>query len=134
MSRSVIEVLFQWFLGLGFIGMTVLAYMYTEARNSPLLLLIAVAMGLGVIGIEFFAPLSITIQGNSILVGYFFTSKTFTAAEITLYFTHTQNRKGGKSYFVRIAKQGVNGLRFSSLKPSLPIAYLIPKNWHKKNA
>lgn len=66
-------------------------------------------------------------------VKYLFSEKTLLADEIVsiaLSFTQTRN---GKNYFILISQSNRKSLRISGLSPSLPIAYLVLKNWHKQN-
>jgi hypothetical protein len=79
-------------------------------------------------------PQSLMLEGKSLFVKYLFSEKKLLADEIAsveLRFTQTRN---GKNYFVLLAQTNKKSLRILGLKPSLPIAYLVLKNWHKMNS
>jgi hypothetical protein len=79
-------------------------------------------------------PQSVTLDGKSLRLKYLSGEKILPADEITsveLRFTQTRN---GKNYFVLLTQTNKKSLRISGLNPSLPIVYLVLKNWHKKNS
>lgn len=117
---------FLFFIGLGL-------FFFTQASETFFPVILLVIMGLIFIGMPFFSPQAISIQGNSIVLGYLFNQKTLPAnevASIDLRFTQTRN---GKNYFVAINLTSRKTIRISGLNPSLPVVYLVLKNWHKKN-
>jgi hypothetical protein len=86
------------------------------------------------LGLSLFSPQLLTLDGKSLFVKYLFGEKTLMADEITsveLRYTQTRN---GKSYFILLTQTNRKSLRISGLSLSLPIVYLVLKNWHKKNA
>jgi Na+/melibiose symporter-like transporter len=104
----------------------------TAALFMPML--IAAVIFIVFFGLIFSSPQSLTLNGNSMFIKYLFSEKTMPADEIAsveLRFTQTRN---GKNYFILISQRNKKTLRISGLSPSLPIAYLVLKNWHKKNA
>jgi len=133
---GVVSVLALSFMGLGFSALGVFAYIISDSKDMKDVMLSAagVLMGLAFTGMYLFAPWSVTIQGRSLTIGYLFTRKTLTAEEIaSINFGHAQTRRGGRNYYVLIAKKGGAGIQISGLKPSVPIAYLVLKNWHTQN-
>ena len=85
-------------------------------------------------GMIFSSPQSLTLNGKTMLLKYLFNEKTLLADEIVsvdLRFTQTRN---GRNYFILLTQPNRRSVRISGLSPSLPIAYLVLKNWHKKNA
>ncbi len=79
-------------------------------------------------------PQSVTLDGKSLRLKYISGEKTLVADEISsveLRFTQTRN---GKNYFILLTQTNKKSLRISGLNPSLPIVYLVLKNWHKKNS
>jgi hypothetical protein len=84
--------------------------------------------------VTLFQPQSVTLDGKSLRLKYLSGEKTLLADEIVsveLRFTQTRN---GKNYFVLLTQTNRKSLRISGLNPSLPIVYLVLKNWHKKNS
>jgi hypothetical protein len=85
-------------------------------------------------GVAFSSPQSVTIDGRSLFIKYLFSEKTLPANEIAsvgLSFTQTRN---GKNYFVALNLMDKKIVRISGLNPSLPVVYLVLKNWHRKNS
>jgi hypothetical protein len=115
-----------------FIGFGV--FVLTQANDILFPFLVFVVFGAIAVITVFVTPQSISIQGHSIVVGYLFNQKTFSADEIAaidLRYTQTRN---GKNYFVAITLKNGNTIRVSGLSPSLPVVYLVLNIWHRKNA
>lgn len=96
----------------------------------PLLFITVIALVF--FGVVLSSPQSVMLDGKSLLVKYFFSEKTLLADEIAsveLRFTQTKN---GKNYFVQLNQTNKKSLRISGLNISLPIVYLVLKNWHGK--
>jgi hypothetical protein len=132
MTRGWMGILAQSFAGLVAIGFGIFIYLDTKEFVFPLIF--AFVIGLVIIGMAVFAPQSVTIDGNSIIVNYLFNQKTLRANEIdsiSLGYTQTRN---GKNYYVQITQKSGGNIRISNVKPNLPVAYHVLKNWHKKNA
>jgi hypothetical protein len=118
----------------GFLVIGFGTFVYIDSNEFVFPLIFAFIIGLVILGMAFFAPQSVSIQRNSIVVGYLYGQKTFTAdeiASITLGYSQTRN---GKNYYVQLAQKRGKNIRLSNLKPNLPVAYLVLKNWHKKNS
>jgi hypothetical protein len=131
MKKSWLNTILTPMIGLLIIGIGFFAY--TQASDTFFPFLIFIIIGLVFIGMPLASPQAVTIQGNSILLGYLFNQKTLPANEIVsidLRFTQTRN---GKNYFIAINLVNRKTIRVSGLSPNLPVAYLVLKNWHKKN-
>jgi hypothetical protein len=117
-----------------FIGIGVL-YFYTANFSSDSLLPIAfIALFFFIFLWGFLAsPQSLTIENNNLRVKYLLSEKNFQANEIAgVFFTFTRSRRGGKRYYVAITAKDGKQIRVSGLNISLPVAYLVLKNWHRK--
>ena len=80
------------------------------------------------------SPQSVTLDGKSMSVKYFFSEKTLLTDEVKsveLRFTQTRN---GKNYFVQLSQTNKKSVRISGLSVGLPTVYLVLKNWHKKHS
>jgi hypothetical protein len=120
-----------WFLLIIGLGLNILT---TQASDIVIPFLVFVGFGLIAIGMQVASPYKVTLDGDSIVIGYLFNKKTLSVneiASINLLFSQTRY---GKSYYVMIYLANKAGIRISGLKPSLPISYLVLKNWHNKNA
>jgi hypothetical protein len=132
MSRTWLNTLFPPSLGLIFIGAGL--FTFTQSSDTLFPFLMFSIIGVVFIGMIFATPQSITIDGKSLLIKYLSSQRTLLAEEIAsvdLRYTQTRN---GKNYFIAIALTNKKSLRISGLSPSLPIVYLVLKNWNKKNA
>lgn len=82
----------------------------------------------------FSIPNSLTLERNSLILKYVFSEKTLLADEIAsvrLSFTQSRN---GKQYYIALMLTNRKSIRISGLGISLPIAYLVLKNWHAQNS
>ena len=82
----------------------------------------------------FSIPNSLTLERNSLILKYVFSEKTLLADEIAsvrLSFTQSRN---GQQYFIALMLTNRKSIRISGLGISLPIAYLVLKNWHAQNS
>jgi len=134
-SRSLQGMFLFPLIGFAFIGYGFFIF-FSQANNPSadafFPLLVFSIIGLVFMGMAFASPQSIAIEGKSLLIKYFFSQKTLRADEIAsidLRYTQTRN---GKNYFIAITLPNKKVLRISGLAPSLPIAYLVLKNWYKK--
>ncbi len=85
------------------------------------------------VGMMFFRPRSLVLDGRSMSIKYFLSEKTLLADEIqSVQFTFQRSRNG-KIYFVLLHLVNRKSVRISGLNPSLPVVYLVLKNWHKQN-
>jgi len=92
-------------------------------------------LGVLFIGYLLTSPQSVTIQGNAIVIGYLFSQKTLLADEIiSVELRFSESNKRGKSYFILLTQTNKKTESISELSPSLPIVYLVLKNWHGKNS
>jgi hypothetical protein len=86
------------------------------------------------LGITLFQPQSLTLEGKSLRVKYLFNERTLLADEIASIDLRYSQSRNGKSYFVQLTQTKKKTVRISGLSPSLPIVYLVLKNWHGKSS
>lgn len=78
-------------------------------------------------------PQAVTLDGFSLNLKYLFSERAIRADEIKhIQFWYTQSRNG-KHYFIALHLTNGKQVRLSGLGISLPIAYLVLKNWHQGN-
>lgn len=132
LSKSWASTIFTVILGLLFIGAGIFGHTMESETLFPFWVLDVI--GLVFMGMTLAAPQAVSLQGNSMVVDYLFNQKTLLADEISsvqLRYTQTRN---GKQYFIALQLANSKTIRFSGFKPSMPVAYLVLKNWHKKNS
>jgi len=134
---GLINLLAASLLGLGFSALGVFAYIISDSKDTKdiMISVACVLMGLFFTGMYLFVPWSVAIQEKSITVGYLFKRKRLTIEDISsISLGVAQTRRGGRNYYVFIGKRDGVGIQISGLKPSVPIVYLVLKNWYKQNA
>lgn len=89
-------------------------------------------IGMVVLGISVAAPQSVHVEKDSLRIKYFTREKTIPAADIRAVELAYRQSKSSRMYFVRLQIAGGESIRLSGLSPSLPIVYLVLKNWRGK--
>lgn len=115
--------------GLLFIGAALFGYAMESDTFFPFLIFAVIGLVFIVMGLA--SPQTITLQGNSMIIGYLFKQKTLPANEISsvdLRYTQTRN---GKQYFAALNVVNGSTIRVSGFRPNLPVVYLTLRNWHK---
>ena len=80
------------------------------------------------------SPQSLTLDGRTLQLKYLLNEKTLSAEEIaSVQFVYTRTRNG-KQYYIALNLAGGGTIRISGLGVSLPVTYLVLKNWHRANA
>ncbi|MBK7317317.1 hypothetical protein [Candidatus Villigracilis affinis] len=121
------------FVGM-FVGFGLLLYNSPDVAPvmiAPLIIFLVIVAVF--VGMMFFRPRSLVLDGRSMSIKYFLSEKTLLADEIqSVQFTFQRSRNG-KIYFVLLHLVNRKSVRISGLNPSLPVVYLVLKNWHKQN-
>jgi len=98
----------------------------------PLLFIVAIALFMVVTTLS--APRALILEGNTMNLKYLLSERTISADEVRLVqLSYTQTRNG-KRYFIALNLTSGKNIRLSGLGLSLPIAYLVLKNWHQGRA
>jgi hypothetical protein len=108
-------------------------FILTQANDTFVPFIILFIVGTVIIGTTLITPQSLTIDGNSLLIKYLLNPKTLLADEIQSIELKHQSTRNGKVYFILLNLIGKKSVRISGISPNLPVAYLVLKNWHKKN-
>ena len=121
------------FVGM-FVGFGLLLYNSPDAAPvmiAPLIIFLVIIAVF--VGMMFFRPRSLVLDGRSMSIKYFLSEKNLLADEIqSVQFTFQRSRNG-KIYFVLLHLANRKSVRISGLSPSLPVVYLVLRNWHKQN-
>lgn len=76
-------------------------------------------------------PQAVTLDDNSLNLKYLFREKSIRVDEVKyIQFGYTQSRNG-KQYYISLNLTTGKQIRLTGLAISLPIAYLVLKNWHQ---
>lgn len=136
MKRGVASLLLMVFLALLMISGLVIYvfFMLNSAETnfstlSPLLVFFFIVVFAFIM--NFSVPRAVTLGGSSLTLKYLTNEKTLRADEIKfIQLGYTQSRNG-KHYYVALHQTNGKQIRLSGLSISLPIAYLVLKNWHQ---
>ena len=121
------------FVGM-FVGFGLLLYNSPDAAPvmiAPLIIFLVIIAVF--VGMMFFRPRSLVLDGRSMSIKYFLSEKTLLADEIQSVQLTFQRSRNGKIYFVLLHLVNRKSIRLSGLNPNLPVVYLVLKNWHKQN-
>lgn len=126
-------------LVLGLVGVGIVGVFIMQGLSSPdSAVVLAPLLVFGVMVLVFFwmilsVPQSLTLEGNSLILKYLFNTKTLRADEIaSVFFGYTRTRNG-KQYYISLQLTNRRQVRVSGLGLSMPVAYHVLKNWHKRN-
>ena len=121
------------FVGI-FVGFGLLLYNSPDAAPVMIMPLIIFLVIIAVfVGMMFFRPRSLVLDGRSMSIKYFLSEKTLLADEIQSVQLTFQRSRNGKIYFVLLHLVNRKSIRLSGLNPNLPVVYLVLRNWHKQN-
>jgi hypothetical protein len=123
-----------FFVLLIFGGMSSLILINAQSTDAWIPLIFFCIVGAVILATTLSSPQSVSMDGKSLLLKYLFSQKTVLADEIRSIALSFQRTRNGKRYFILLTQASGKSIRVSGLSPSLPIAYLTLKNWHKKNS
>lgn len=96
---------------------------------TPLLVFVGIAFVM--LATTLSIPRSLTLEGRAMTIKYLLKEKMIRADEIaSIQLTYTQSRNG-RHYFIAMYLTNRKSIRLSGLGISLPVAYLVLKNWHQ---
>ena len=96
---------------------------------TPLLVFVGIVLVLASTTLSI--PRSLTLDGAMMNLKYLFSEKNIRTDEInSIQLTYTQSRNG-RHYFIAIYLSDRKTIRLTGLGISLPVAYLVLKNWHR---
>lgn len=99
--------------------------------SSFIPLLVFVGIAFVMLATTLSIPRSLTLEGRALTLKYLLNEKTVNADEVSyVQFTYTQSRNG-RHYFIALHLTNRKTIRLSGLGISLPVAYLVLKNWHQ---
>ena len=132
-TKSLMYLFMPFLLGAILIGFGVFLFFKPEMSEGLFPILFFLVIGFVIIVSSFVAPQSLTMDGKLLIVKYILNQKTFPANEIQFVELKFQSTRNGKIYFIMINLTSGRSIRLSGLNLSLPIVYLVLKNWHRKN-
>jgi hypothetical protein len=131
MSRS-----WYGYILLGIIALFVVGtglFLLTQAGSTGVIIfLFFLILALFIAYITFSMPKSLSLEGDTLFIKYFFSEKSVRAHEVSSISLNYRQTRNGKNYFVGIDLTNKRYTRISGIGPNLPVVFLVLKNWHKK--
>ncbi len=132
MVRSWFKSMVFLLTGLFFIGVGIFLYLDSNETLMPVFFLAVIEIGF--IASIFMSVLSVRIKGQRLIIRYLLTETTLNANEIMGIRFNAMQTRTGKNYSISIYTSERNYISFSGIGSSLPVTYLVLKNWHKTGA
>lgn len=124
-----------WFLVIGMILIGIGLSLYFDAGTSETMmpLIFLAVVGLAFIASIFMSVLSLKLDGSSLTIRYLLGQTVLKPEEVGSIGLDIRQTRNGKSYHVFLFTNRNRTIRFSGIGPSLPIVYLVLKNWHQSS-
>lgn len=129
MSRNWLSSLLFLAVGALFIGVGI--YLYLTSDDTMMSLLSVGFFGLIVLVFIFTSVISLTLDGPQLTIRYLLTRNVLNVAEVRSIGLGVMQTRSGKSYSIILVAAPNRMFKLSELGPSLPIVYLVLKNWAK---
>ena len=129
MSRSVFEILLFLVVGAGLLGVGL--YLYVTSAETMMKTLFLGGVVLGLVVFSFMSVLSVTIDGAQLTIRYLLNKIVLSQLDVHSILLNVMQTRSGKSYSIVIYTTHNRMVRFSGVGRSLPITYLVLKNWHQ---
>jgi len=131
MSRNWLSSL--WFLVIGVLFIGVGIYLYFDASETETLIpiIFLAVIGLTFIGAILMSVLSLRLDGSSLTIRYLLGQTVLKPEEVKSVGLNVTQTRNGKSYNILMFTDRGRTIRFSGIGPSLPIVYLVLRNWQQ---
>ena len=131
MSRNWLNSLL--FLAIGGICLGIGIYLYLDSSQADTMMpiIFLAVVGLVFSGSIFMSVLSLKLNGSLLTVQYLLTKTILKPEEVRSIGMNVTQTRTGKSYNVFMFTDRGRTIRFSGIGPSLPIVYLVLKNWQQ---
>ena len=138
MSRNWLSSL--WFLVMGMFLVGIGIFLYLDAGQiyfdlgelesmMPVIFLAVVVVAF--VAAIFMSVLSLRLDGASLTIRYLLSQKVLKPEEVRTVGLDIRQTRSGKSYAIFMFTNRNRTIRFSGIGPSLPIVYLVLKNWQQ---
>ena len=121
------------FLVMGAILIGIGIYLYLDSSRTETMtpIIFLAVFGLGFVASIFMSVLSLKLDGPLLTVRYLLKQTALKADEVRTVGLDVKQTRNGKSYQVFMFTNHNRTIRFSGIGPSLPIVYLVLKNWQQ---
>jgi hypothetical protein len=132
LSRGVLSILAFLIMSAVYVGMSI--FLYLDSSNNLLTLGFIGFFGLMVLVFMFLSVISVRMEGRTLTISYLLSKTVLKAEEIRTIGLNVTQTRYGKNYSIFMFTTGNRSIRFSGVGPSLPITYLVLKNWQMNNS
>jgi hypothetical protein len=129
MSRNWLNSLLFLVIGMIIIGIGVFLYFDSSETETMMPIIFLAAVSLGFIASILMSVLSLKLDGSVLTIRYLLTQTTLKSDEVRSVGLDVTQTRNGKNYNVLMLTNRNRTIRFSGIGPSLPIVYLVLKNW-----
>lgn len=120
-------------LGVSLAIIAIGVFQFLETRDvGRIFSLIFFVMGVSLILKWLLAPKSLTLEGKTLTVGYWFKERSHPASDIDYISLEKQRTKNGYHYFAQINLISGKKIKLPAFKQGAQLTYQILKRWHKK--
>jgi hypothetical protein len=131
MSRNWLNSLTYLVSGVLIIGVGI--YLYFESNETVMPILFLAVVGLGFIASIFMSVLSLQLDGSLLTVRYLLSKSALKPEDVHSIGLNVSQTRTGKNYHIFMFTKNNRTIRFSGIGPSLPVVYLVLRNWHQRN-
>lgn len=109
-------------------------YLYRKSSDTVISLIFIIVIALGFIASIFLSVLAIRVDGSQLTIRYLLSQLVLKPEDVHSIALNVMQTRNGKSYSVVLFTRNNKMIRFSGIGPSLPVTYLVLKNWHQTSA
>jgi len=132
MSRNWLNSLVYFVAGVLIIGIGI--YLYFESNETVMPILFLGMVCLGFIASIFMSVLSLQLDGSRLTIRYLLSKSELKPEEVHSIGLNVTQTRSGKNYHIVMFTKNNRTIRFSGIGPSLPVVYLVLRNWHQGSA
>lgn len=112
-------------IGVGF-------FLYFDSNETVLPIVFLAVVCLGFIASIFMSVLSLKLDGSLLTIRYLFSKSELKPEDVHSIGLNVTQTRSGKNYHIFMFTKNNRTIRFSGIGPSLPVVYLVLKNWHQR--
>ena len=106
-------------------------YLYFESDETVMPILFLAVVCLGFIASIFMSVLSLQLDGSLLTIRSLLSTSSLRREDVHAIGLNVTQTRSGKNYHIVMFTKNNRTIRFSGIGPSLPVVYLVLKNWHQ---
>ena len=129
MSRNWLNSLVYFVVGVLIIGVGI--YLYVESDETVMPILFLAVVSLGFIASILMSVLSLQLDSSLLTIRYLLSKSVLRPEDVHSIGLNVTQTRSGKNYHIYLFTKNNRSIRFSGIRPNLPVVYLVLKNWHQ---